>query len=178
MRSQTQLFNTYVRTSKHFVFLVRHGLTSRLVHNRTYAAKLLGLHLQVSLPALTFPPIMCHAHSSACARHTVVVVHCSFIHVKGFMFGLVQHRFSAHFSPSLPFPEGLVDHKPTTLIVQHTGFIQAKGKASLNTFQPPCVTGRHSSAFLWLKNIVALHGYEIPVCCIQVLLGIIWMCFG
>lgn len=46
------------------------------------------------------------------------------------MLGLVQHHSSAHSLLSLPFPEGLIGHKPTTLFVQHTGFIQTKGTAS------------------------------------------------
>lgn len=46
--------------------------------------------------------------------------------------------FFSPLSPALPFPKELVDHKPTTLIVQHTGLIQTKGTASLS----------HISAFL------------------------------
>lgn len=77
-------------------------------------------------------------HSSCCS----LFIH-SFIHVAGFMFGLVQHHSSAHSLPHCHPLRGLVDRKSTTLIVQHSGFIQTKGTPPLE----------HISAFLrqWLS---------------------------
>lgn len=35
-------------------------------------------------------------------------------------------------SPSLPFPEGPIDHRPTALMLQHTGFIQTNATTALS----------------------------------------------
>lgn len=67
---------------------------------------------------------MLMAHRACCSL---------FIHLCG---GLYAWRSTASFfsllSPSLPLPKEIVDHKPTTVIVQHTDFIQTKGTASVN----------------------------------------------
>lgn len=95
-----------------------------------YISQHLAAHRYTSSPAFTLSSshrTCAHANSqNACTRHTVVVVHCSFIHSCG---GLQAWLGTASFfnplSPSLPFPKGLIHHKPTTPIVQHTGFIQS-----------------------------------------------------
>lgn len=63
-------------------------------------------------------------HSGFCS---LFIHSCGGLHV-----WLGTASFFSPLSPSLPFPEGLVDHKSTSLIVQYTGFIETKGTASLN----------------------------------------------
>lgn len=106
---------------------------------------------------LVFPPnTHTRTHTNACPWHTVVV-HCSFIHEEGFILGLVQHHSSAH---SLLACHSLRD-LPTTspqlwLCNTLTSF---KPKVVWASFQPPCVTSRHWTAFLWLYITDALCNY-------------------
>lgn len=90
------------------------------------------LDATTSIHITVFPPSMCMRtvryvpaeHSGFCS---LFIHSCGGLHV-----WLGTASFFSPLSPFLPFPEGLVDHKSTTLIVQHTGFIQTKGTASLN----------------------------------------------
>lgn len=103
-----------------------------------------------------------HAHKWVCAAHSGC---CSlFIHSYiGLHAWLGTASFFSPLSPSLPFPEGLVHHKPTTLIVQHTGFIQAKGTASLSHISAPL---RHQQSLNYFpQTVVALCSYEITAPC-------------
>lgn len=110
-------------------------------------------HFQLSQCHLLY-----NMHTTPSTEITVAVVHCSFIHsCGGLHVWLGTASFFNPLAPSLPFPEGLVNHKSTTLIVQHSGFIQTKGTPPLD----------HISAFLrqchWLNCSLPTEHY----CCFK-----------
>lgn len=104
-----------------------------------------------------------HTHTNACARHTVVVVHCSFIHVEGFMLGLVKHHSSAHSLLPCHSPRDSSTTSPQLWLCNTLASFTPKVLLLWATFQPLCITSRHWTAFLWRNIIVALYSYEITV---------------
>lgn len=97
-----------------------------------------------------------HIHTHKCIRMEHSGCCSLFIHSCGGLHAwLGTASFFSPLSPSLPFPEGPTDHKPTTLIVQHTGFIQTKGTASVS----------HISASLRQQHTLNYNPLTAYYCC-------------
>lgn len=147
------------------MFLPLLWLTSVYVlHTLSYNTEHLAPHLWTSLPAFSMH-MNTHTHTNACAWHTVAVVHCSFIHVEGFMFGLVQHHFSAYslppcHSPRVPLTTSpqlwlcntLASFKPKVLLLW-ADFSLFASQADIKLLS--------SNWILWLLYIVMKSQYAI-----------------